>query len=99
MQTVLRLLPDGRPRAVEHVVRDLLARMSRQAVQDDGLRGGVLEQCRVDAEAREVGEPLLVLCLLAHARPHIGIDDLRAYDRLMRIVRERDLPAERARGT
>src|SRR3954468_20730658 len=40
MQPVFGLVPDGGLRAVDDGSRDLLAAVSRQAVQDDGIRRG-----------------------------------------------------------
>ena len=63
VQAVLRLVPGGAPGAVEDVRGDLLARMRRQAVEDDRLGIGSGEQRLVDGVAGERLQPL------ARARP------------------------------
>src|SRR5687768_15787705 len=72
VQAVLGLVPDGAARAVEDVGGDLLARVRREAVEDDRLGIGELEQLLVNGVARERGEARLALGLLAHARPDVG---------------------------
>ena len=47
--------------------------------------GGAGEQGLVDLEAGEGAQPGLALRLLAHRRPHIGVDGVDARDRLERI--------------
>src|SRR5262249_13483116 len=55
--------------AVEHLAGHLLAAVRRQAVHEAGLRRSLGHQRRVDLEALERLDTLLVLGLLAHARP------------------------------
>ena len=73
-----RLAPDQRVRPLEHVVGDLLAAVCRQTVQDDGVGRRLLDQVAVDGEAREGGQACRPLLLLAHARPHVGVEHVGA---------------------
>ena len=90
MEPVLGLVPDGRALAVEHVLCDLLAVVRREAVEDDRPLAGEGDHVGVDPEAGEVGEPLVALLVLAHARPHVGVEDVGAGRRRARVVRQLD---------
>ena len=81
MQPVLGLVEDRRLRAVDDLLGDLLAVVRRQAVQDERLLPGLAHEIRVDAVAGEVAPPPLVLGLLAHRRPDVGVEHVRAGDR------------------
>ena len=74
VEAILGLIPDERPRAVEHVLGDLLADVGREAVHRDRLAARNRQQLTVEAEALEIEEPLLALLLLAHARPDVGVE-------------------------
>src|ERR687888_1482379 len=93
MEAVLRLVPDGRLRSVEHLLGDLLPVVRRQAVEDDCAVAGEPDELLVDAEAGEVAEPPLALFLLPHARPDVRVEDIGAAGRLARIVEELDRAA------
>ncbi len=53
-----------------------------------------LHQRLVDGPARERAQPLLAFVLLPHRRPHVGVDDVGASHRVVRIVDQLDRPAE-----
>ena len=62
-----------------HVVRDLLAAVRRQAVQDDGApdRAAAISASSTMKPANAL-PALGRLRLLAHAGPDVGVDDVRA---------------------
>ena len=74
--------------------RDLLAPMGRQAVQDDSLGRGASQQLVVDGVARERLAPQLGLVLLAHRRPHVGVEGIGTGGRLGRIGGHLELAAQ-----
>ena len=82
VQAVLRLVPDRRALAVEHVLGDLLARMRGQAVQHDGVVARLRQQVGVDAVGREQLAAAVGVVLVAHAHPDVGVDGVRAPHRL-----------------
>src|SRR6266702_1492473 len=84
VQPVLRLVEDRRLLPLEHRLRDLLAPVRRQAVQGDGLGIGRRHERLVDDEAGEALPALGGLGLLPHARPDVGVHDVRASGRLAR---------------
>src|SRR5262245_10203794 len=86
MQAVLRLVPHGRPRAVEHVRRDLLARVGGEAVQNDRVRAREAEQRVVEAVRLQVAEALAPRRLLAEGDPDVGDQDVRAAGGLARVA-------------
>ena len=68
-----------------------LSAMRGQAVQEDRVLRRALHERRVHRVAGEVALALLLLVLLAHARPDIGVDDVRPFHRFTRIACDRDL--------
>src|SRR5437899_1319173 len=69
VQAILRLVPDRRAFPVENLRSDLLARVGRQAVHDEGIRRRMPEQGGVEPVALEVANALVMFLLLAHADP------------------------------
>src|ERR687891_1100415 len=99
VEAVLRLVPDGRARAVEHVLGDLLAVVGGQAVQDDGPLARESDRALVDSVGGQVGEAALPLLVLAHARPDVGVEDVRARGRRARLGGQRDRAPRRLGGS
>ena len=77
MEPVLRLVPDGGLRAVDHRARHLVAAMGRQAMHEDRVPLGSAHQGFVDLERPECAFSLL-LVVIAHGYPDIGDDAVRA---------------------
>ena len=73
-------------RPPQDVLRDLLAAVGGQAVQDDVIGRGAREQAGVHLVARQVAQPPVAVVLLAHARPRVGDDGVGALDRGDRVV-------------
>ena len=86
VEAVLGLVPGGGLRAVEHLLRDLLAVVGGQAVEDDGVVGRACDERVVDREAGERLEPARPFLLLAHARPDVRVEDIGAVGGLAWIV-------------
>ena len=59
-------------------------------MQEDGVPGRTLHHRRVHRVAREVLLALLLLVLLPHAGPDVGIHDIRAGNGFLRVARDRD---------
>src|SRR6059036_2073428 len=97
VEPVLGLLQDDGPLAVEHAVRDLLAPVRRQAVHHERRGLGEADQGVVDLVAAERLRPPLVLGLLTHAGPHVGVDHVGAGRRGARVLGDVDPAAEPAR--
>ena len=76
-------------------VADLLAAVGREAVQDDAVGFGEGHQGVVEAVTGKGLEPLLLLRLLPHARPDVGIEDIGVLDRLLRVVGQGDAGCRR----
>src|SRR4051812_36231393 len=91
VEAVLGLVEYLRLRALDHRVRHFLAPVRRKAVEKNraGLRQ--LHQLLVDAVALERHAPLLGFLFLAHGRPHVGVDDVRALGRFLGILGDEDL--------
>jgi hypothetical protein len=62
--------------------------VGRQAVEDDRALAAERQEPVVDPEAGEVGKPALALLVLAHARPDVGVEDVRALGAGARVVCE-----------
>ena len=77
-----------RARTLEDGVGDLLAAVRGQAVQHDGVGGGPVDQLVVDGEPLERRKADRPLLLLAHARPHVGVEHRGALGRLDGVVRQ-----------
>ena len=73
VQAVLRLVPDRRALAVEHVLGDLLARMGGQAVQHDGVVARLRQQIGVDPVGREQLAPPLGVALVVPMLTHTSV--------------------------
>src|SRR6185369_14628224 len=86
VQTILSLVPHAALRTLDHIVRHFLTAVRRQTVQKD--RGGIgaLHELRIDGESGERLLTLLLLLLLAHRRPDVGIHHVRTLDCLLRIA-------------
>ena len=85
MKPVLRLVEDPAPRAVYDAGRNLLAAVGGEAVEEDGVVHGQGHQLFVNPVGGESLLSLLCFFFLAHARPHIGVEDARADRRLARV--------------
>jgi hypothetical protein len=96
MQPVLRLLEDPAPRAVHHVVRDLLAAVRRETVHHHGV-GRHRQEVPVDLVRGEGVAALLGLGLLPHRGPGVRVHDRGALDDGARILVEHEPPAVRGR--
>ena len=89
MHAILGLLPERGLRPIGDFVGDLLSSVRGQAMHDDrvaprsGEQGGVYLVSR-----RESIDSLLRLGFLAHARPHVRIQDVGLAGRFVRVVRE-----------
>ena len=90
MQAVFRLVEDDRLRAVHYLVGDLLATMRRQAVHEQGVVFCKCHEGRIDLEALELLEALVMLGFVAHRRPGVGEDDVGARDGVLRVVEHLD---------
>ena len=77
-------------RALDHAVGDFLAAVGGEAVQEDGVPVGGVHQRLVHDVALEGAGALLLLLLLAHRGPHVGVHHVRAARGLARIGGERD---------
>src|SRR5437667_1803095 len=97
VEPVLRFVPHTRLRAVDHVRRNLFTAVSRQAVQEDGLRIRELHQLRVDRESLEGVAPRFGLGLLPHRSPHVGVHDVGVLYGLLWNLRDHHTPTLRRR--
>ena len=77
---------------------DLLAAVSRQAMEEHGVRPGVGHERRGDLVGRQLGQLALGLGLLAHRDPDVGVDGVGTVDGLGRSGAERDRAARLRRG-
>src|SRR5215211_3818812 len=75
---VLGLIEDPALRTVYNSCRNFLAAVGREAVEEDGVVGGKAHEFFVHLVGSEPVFSLLCLVLLAHAGPHVGVDDPRA---------------------
>src|SRR5512138_1280803 len=82
VQPVLGLVEHRRLRPLDDGVGNLLAAVGRQAVEDDRVRPRAAHEPLVHDEALEAAAALLDLRLLPHARPHVGVEHVRALRRL-----------------
>src|SRR3972149_1314739 len=74
VETVARLWPDARGRAVDDLVGDPLAAMGGRAVEEEGGAGCVPHRGGIDGETRERRSPGLPFGLLAHRGPDVRVD-------------------------
>ena len=91
MQAVLRLAEDGVGMLLEDLGGDLLAPVSRQAVEDVGAGSGRLHDAFIDLIAGELRGAMVGLLLLAHADPDIGVEDVGSPCGLLGVFRDGDL--------
>ena len=81
MQPVLGLIEDDRVGGVHHVVGDFVAAVRGKAVHEQRVRAGGGHQRFVDLDtARKMRARVVGLVLLAHRRPHVGVDRVGAGD-------------------
>ena len=90
MEAVFGLLENRIGVEFEDFLADFFAAVGWQAVEHDVVLGGVGEQIGIHLEAGEL-EFFFLLILLAHREPDIGVDDMSAVDRDLRIIADRDI--------
>src|SRR5437773_293793 len=76
MESVFRLVDDDRLRTVDDVVRDFEAPMRGQAMHDHGVRLRAVEELRVHLIRAKQFFAFLLLPLLSHRDPDVGVDDV-----------------------
>jgi hypothetical protein len=76
METVLSLRPHDALLAIDDLGGDFFVAVRRQAMHDDRVWPRGLHHVVTDLERPKHQRPSRVLDLLAHRRPHIGIDDV-----------------------
>ena len=84
MHTIGGLDPHPAAGPIDHVGGDLLTSMSGEAVQEHGSVLSRAHQPFVDLEPLEGTEALITFGLLAHRRPHVGVDHVGPTHRLDR---------------
>src|SRR4030088_3263006 len=94
--SVLNLITHDGSGTIEDGVGDLLAAGRGQAVHPLGA-GRPRQQRVIDLEMSEVAAALLLLRLLAHRGPHIGVDDLRSVERFPAIAGDSRSPSQDGR--
>src|SRR5262245_19643473 len=95
VQPVVGLRDDPALWAVDHRGGHLLAPVGGEAVHEDRVGSGGRHDPVVDLEALERPQALLGLGLLAHGRPHVGVDHPGARHGLLRPGGDDRLGAER----
>ena len=94
VQPIFRLIEDFRRMGLQHLRRDLLTAVGRQAVLHHAAFVRSSQQLLIHLiNPRKSGAALLCLALLAHGGPHVGIDVVRAVDGELGIVGQEDLRA------
>ena len=83
VQAVVALLEHDALRAVDHVGGHLEAAVRRQAVHEDRARRGQRHHRLVDREALERRDALLLVVLLPHRHPRVGVHGVGAVDRVV----------------
>ena len=89
MHTIFRLVPHAALRAVQHVGSHFLAPMRRQAVQEDRRLVRTLHHGGIHGVSRKGAQTRLLLLLMPHRGPHVGVHHMRPVDRLGGITCER----------
>jgi hypothetical protein len=79
--------------AIDHLVGDLLAAMSRETMHHDDVVGGEGHGLRVEPVGRHHQDALLVLRLLAHRRPHVRVQHVGTFGSRLGVVRDLAAPA------
>ena len=91
-ETVLRLVEHGGSGPFDNLVGDLLPAMGREAVHHDRILPRHSKQVGIDAVTAEGREAFAPLLFLPHARPNVGVQDVRVSCRLDRIPQHPDVP-------
>src|SRR2546423_2987930 len=91
VEAILGFVPDAALWSLDDVGGHFLAAVRRQAVEKDRLLRRALHELRVDGEAGEGAGALLLLLLLSHRRPDVGVDDVGAVGRLQRVAHDTHL--------
>src|SRR3982751_2283725 len=90
VQPVLGLVPHRGVRSVDDLVGDLLATMGRQTMQDDHVRRREVDELVVDLVGGEDQRPFRRFVVSPHARPDVGVQNVRTVDGDVRVVRRLD---------
>ena len=90
MHPIFRLVEDMRTRVPHDLVGDFLVTMRGQAMEHDRIRLGQIEQRAIDLEGTEHLLARLGLFFLTHARPHVGVEDVRPARGRLGIVLDAD---------
>src|SRR5215211_5428748 len=93
VEAVLGLVEHGRVGAVHDLGGDLLAPVGGQAVEHHHVRGGGHHRVGGQLVGLEDQRPLAVLQLLAHGRPHVGVEHVGVLGRGGRVVGQLDAAA------
>ena len=86
MESVLGLIEHDRDGGVDHFVSDLVPPVRREAVHEEGVRGGVCHQGRIYLVGDEDAPASIGFRLLAHRRPDVGVYRIRVADAFGRII-------------
>lgn len=92
VQPVLGLVPGSGLGAVQDLAGDFLSPVGRQAVQDDGIGPGVLQESAVHLVGGKDLFSRLSLSLLSHRGPDVGIDNVGLLHGPDRIILEINRP-------
>src|SRR3990170_4743766 len=92
VQPVLGLVEHGRPGPLDDLVGNLLPPVGGKAVHHDRLLAGHPEEVSVDAVLPERREAFPLLLFLSHARPYVGVQDVRPPGRLDRVPKHPHVP-------
>ena len=85
MKAIFGLVPDNALWAVDDLGGDFFATVRRQAVHEEGFRGRLSHHVLINAPISEGLAAFFVFCLVAHARPDIGRDQVSAFACFMRV--------------
>ena len=86
VEPVFSLVIDPGSRMIHHVVGHFFAPVGRQAVQENGVVFGGVEEIEVHSVWIEGGPALIGLGFLTHRSPDIGVDRIGSGHRLLRVV-------------
>ena len=90
VQTVFRFLPDHALWPVDYIGGHFLAAVSRQAVHENRILVGAGHQLGIDLEPGENLFALALFLFLAHAGPHVGDYQVRAFGSFKRVFKQGD---------